>query len=93
MYIPSDHRIAISDDDEDNDDEKWTDEQIFLHFLLIIKIFESEKIFVIVFFLVTTKKYCDGLELQYKSYLLFLITHHLKKKSFVNIWKRLIREN
>ena len=89
MYIPSDHRTGISDDDEDNDAEKWTDEQIFLHFLLIIKIFESEKIFVIVFFLVTTKKYCDGLELQYKSYLLFLITHHLKKKSFLI----LIREN
>ena len=50
MYIPSDHRIGVSDDDEDNDDEKWTDEQIFLHFLLMIKIFESEKIFVIVFF-------------------------------------------
>ena len=54
-YIPSDHEIGGSDDDEE-----WIDEQnegMFLHFLLMIKIFESEKIFVAVCFIATTKKY------------------------------------
>ena len=34
-----------------------------------MKIFESEKIFVTVYFMVTSKKYYDVLELRYKSYL------------------------
>ena len=85
-YMPSDHEIGSGDDyDDDDDDEEWIDEQneMFLHFLLMMKkTFESEKIFVTVYFIASTKKYCDVLELRYKSYSLFLITSHFKKKSF-----------
>ena len=55
--------------------------EMLLHFLLMMKIFESENIFVTVYFIATTKKHYV-LELRYKSYLLFLITPHLKKKGF-----------
>ena len=51
----------------------------------MMKIFESEKIVVTVYFIATTKKYYDVLKLPYKSYLLFLITPNLKKKSFLII--------
>ena len=47
-----------------------------------MKTFKSEKIFVTIYFMATTKKYYDVLELEYKSYLLFLITPLLNKKSF-----------
>ena len=84
LYIPGDHEIG--DDDDDGDDDKRESmnkmKEIFLHFLLMMKISESEKIFVTVYFIATTEKYYDVLELRYKSYLLFLITPNLKKKSF-----------
>ena len=47
-----------------------------------MKIFESEEIFVTVYFIATAKKYYDVLELRYESYLLFLINPHLKNKCF-----------
>ena len=53
--------------------------EMFLHFLLMLKIFDSEKVFVTVYFIATTKRYCDVLELRCKSYFLFLITQHSKK--------------
>ena len=56
--------------------------EMFLHFPWMTKIFESEKIFVTVYFIAATKKYYDVLELQYQSYLLFLITPHFEKKVF-----------
>ena len=46
-----------------------------------MKIFENEKIFTNVYNIATMKKYYV-LGLRYKSYLLFLITPHLRKKSF-----------
>ena len=56
--------------------------ELFLHFLLVMKIFENEKIFANVYSIATMKKYYDVLGLRYKSYLSFLITPHLQKKSF-----------
>ena len=85
LYIPGDHEIGDDDDDDGDDDKRESMnkmKEIFLHFLLMMKISESEKIFVTVYFIATTEKYCDVLELRYKSYLLFLITPNLKKKSF-----------
>ena len=69
-HISRDHEIESGDgdddDDDDDDDEEWIDEQNernVLHFLLIMKIFESEKIFVTACVTLTTKKYYDVLEL------------------------------
>ena len=37
--------------------------EITLHFLLMMKIFETEKVFVTAYFTATTKKYYDVIEL------------------------------